>query len=102
MLSPLLNWIARTTHWLLYLLLIAFPLMGWANASSRGWPVSLFGVVPLPALSSKGSQLGHTLGDMHQLFAWVLIAMVALHVAAALYHHFIIKDDTLRRMLLKR
>ncbi len=101
-LSPLLNRIARATHWLLYLLLIAFPLMGWANASSRGWPVSLFGVLPLPALSSKGSQLGHTLGDMHQLFAWVLIAVVALHGAAALYHHFIVKDDTLRRMLPNR
>ncbi|HWW03658.1 cytochrome b [Collimonas sp.] len=99
MLSPLLNMIARTTHWLLYFLLIAFPLMGWANASSRGWSVSLFGVVPLPPLSSKGSQLGHTLGDMHQLFVWVLIAVVALHVAAALYHHFIVKDDTMRRML---
>jgi cytochrome b561 len=102
MLSPLLNRIARATHWLLYLLLIAFPLMGWANASSRGWPVSLFGELPLPALSSKGSQLGHALGDVHQLFAWVLIAMVALHIAGALYHHFIVKDDTLRRMLLNR
>lgn len=99
MLSPLFHWIARVTHWLLYVLLVAFPLMGWANASSRGWAVSLFGIVPLPPLSPKGSQLGHTLGDMHQLFAWVLIAVVALHVAGALYHHFIIKDDTMRRML---
>jgi cytochrome b561 len=82
--------------------LIVFPLMGWANASSRGWPVSLFGTIPSPALSSKGSQFGHALGDMHQLFARVLIAMVALHVAGALYHHFIVKDDTLRRMLLNR
>lgn len=97
--SPLLNWIARATHRLLYLLLIAFPFMGWANASSRGWPVSLFGAVPLPSLLSKGSQLGHTLGDMHQLFVWVLIAVVTLHMAGALYHHFIVKDDTLRRML---
>lgn len=99
MLSPLLQGIARTTHWLLYLLLVAFPLMGWANASARGWPVSLFGVLPLPPLSAKGSPLGHAFGDLHKATVWVLIAVVALHVAGALYHHFILKDDTLRRML---
>jgi cytochrome b561 len=97
--SPRLHRVAQGTHLLLYFLLLAFPLMGWANASSRGWPVSLFGVLPLPTLSSKGSRLGHTLGDMHQLLVWVLIAVIALHVAAALYHHLILKDDTLRRTL---
>lgn len=97
--APALRLAARVTHWLLYSLLIAFPLMGWANASSRGWQVSLFGLVPLPPLSPTGSPLGHEMGDIHQIFAWVLIAVVALHVAAALFHHFVIKDDTLRRML---
>lgn len=97
--SPLLRRIALATHGLLYVLLVAFPLMGWANASSRGWPVSLFGLIPLPALSPKGSSFGHLLGDLHQLTAWVLIAVVALHVIGALYHHFILKDETLKRML---
>lgn len=98
-LPPVFKFAARATHWALYALLIAFPLMGWANASSRGWQVSLFGVIPLPPLTTKGSLIGHEMGDVHQVFAWVLIAVVALHVSAALFHHFVIKDDTLRRML---
>lgn len=100
-LPPLLVLIARLTHWLLYLLLIALPLMGWANASSRGWPVALAGLIPLPSLSPEGSPVGHALGDWHQIFAWVLLALIGLHVVAALFHHFILRDGTLRRMLPK-
>jgi cytochrome b561 len=98
-LSPILQGAARATHWLLYALLVAFPLMGWANASSRGWQVSLFGLVPLPPISPTGSAVGHQMGDFHQVFAWILLVTVGLHISAALFHHFIIKDDTLRRML---
>ncbi|SAL56958.1 cytochrome B561 [Caballeronia terrestris] len=90
---------ARVTHWLLYALLIAFPLMGWANASSRGWAVSLFHIVPLPPLAATGSSTGHALGDVHKFTAWVLIALVGFHVLGALFHHLILRDDTLRRML---
>ncbi|MGS0743531.1 cytochrome b [Glaciimonas sp. GG7] len=97
--SAFLQRIARATHGLLYLLLVALPLMGWANASSRGWSVQLFGVIPLPALSAKDSWIGDQLGDIHQITAWVLIAVVGLHVAAALYHQYILKDGTLKRML---
>jgi cytochrome b561 len=91
--------IARLTHWLLYLLLIALPLMGWANASSRGWPSFMGAVLPLPRLSPEGSSFGHALGDWHKVFAWVLLALSGLHAAAALFHHFILRDATLRRML---
>jgi cytochrome b561 len=98
-LSPVLRTVAGVTHWLLYGVLIAFPLMGWANASSRGWPVSLFHVVPLPPLVATGSSFGHGLGGVHIATTWVLIALMALHVTGALYHHFVFRDDTLRRML---
>jgi cytochrome b561 len=91
--------VARLTHWLLYLLLIALPLMGWANASSRGWPTFMGGLLPLPSLSPEGSPLGLSLGDWHQVFAWVLLVLIGLHAAAALFHHFVLRDDTLRRML---
>jgi cytochrome b561 len=96
---PLSQWLARATHRLLYLLLFAFPLMGWVNASSRGWGMSLFGVVPLPPLSAAGSPLGHAFGSLHKPTAWVLVALIALHLTGALYHHVVAKDDTLRRML---
>ncbi|SAK50942.1 cytochrome B561 [Caballeronia temeraria] len=98
-LPPALRALARYTHWLLYLLLIAVPLMGWANASSRDWPITLFAAIPMPPLSPAGSPIGHALGDWHRVFAWVLLALVGLHVGAALFHHFVLRDETLARML---
>lgn len=98
-LPPALRALARYTHWFLYLLLIAVPLMGWANASSRDWSVTLLGFIPMPALSPAGSSIGHALGDWHRNFAWVLIALIGLHVAGALFHHFVLRDGTLERML---
>ncbi len=93
--------LARTvgylTHGLLYLLLIVQPLMGWANASSRGWKVTLLGA-DLPSLSPTGSSLGHSLGDVHGVLAWVMLGLIGLHVAAALYHQFVLRDGVLRRM----
>ncbi|SAK94018.1 cytochrome b [Caballeronia ptereochthonis] len=98
-LPPALRAFARLTHRALYLLLIVVPMMGWANASSRGWPVSLFGVMPMPPLSPTGSALGHALGDWHRNLAWVLLALAVMHIGAALFHHFILRDGTLKRML---
>ena len=91
--------LSRVTHYLLYALLIVLPLLGWANASARGWAVRLFGVVPLPSLTTKGSALGHQLGNVHATLATVLLAIVALHVGGALYHALILKDRTVQRML---
>jgi cytochrome b561 len=96
--SVQINRLAHIGHMTLYVLLIALPLLGWANASSRGWDVSLFGIVPMPPLAASGSHLGHRMGDIHQLTAWVLLAVVGMHVAAALYHHFALRDETLSRM----
>jgi cytochrome b561 len=90
---------AQITHVLLYVLLLVIPVLGWANASSRGWTVSLFGLVTLPSIMAKGSPLGHELGDVHTLCAYALLALVGLHVLAALYHHFRLRDPVLRRML---
>jgi cytochrome b561 len=97
-LSPILQLVSRVTHVALYILLVALPLLGWANASARGWPVKLFGVIPLPALSTQGSALGHSLGDVHQIVAWVLLGVIGLHVLGALFHLVVIKDHTVARM----
>lgn len=96
--TPFMRQVARLTHGLLYALLIVQPLMGWANASSRGWTLTLFGAIALPALAPVGSRIGHTLGDIHALLAWGLLGLIGLHVAAALYHHFLRRDGVLRRM----
>lgn len=91
--------LSRATHYGLYALLIVLPLMGWANASARDWPVKLFGVVPLPHLVQAGSPLGHRMGDVHATTALVLLGLIALHVTGALYHALYLRDRTLQRML---
>jgi cytochrome b561 len=91
---------ARVIHWLLYLLLIVVPILGWLNASYRGMPVSFFGLVQMPQLvATRAAGWGWT-GDIHMLIAeYGILPLVALHVAAALYHYFIRRDRVLQRML---
>ncbi|ACC70371.1 cytochrome b/b6 domain-containing protein [Paraburkholderia phymatum] len=98
-LSRPLKLISHFTHALLYALLVAVPLAGWANASSRGWAVKLLGVVRFPDLTQSGSPTGHALGDVHSVLAWALLVLIVLHVGAALFHRVVLKDGVLQRML---
>lgn len=90
---------AEAVHWSLYGLILIMALLGWAATSFRGWPVKLFGMVTLPPLANTGDQWAHTAGDIHDLLVYVLLAFIVVHVGAALYHHFILRDRVLRRML---
>jgi cytochrome b561 len=90
---------ARSTHAALYVLLFAVPLMGWAGTSAFGAPITVFGLFQLPPLLDKDRELAAVLLPIHVTLALTLTALVVVHVAAALHHHFIRKDDTLRRML---
>jgi cytochrome b561 len=98
-LKPYERLLARLNHALLYVLLFAMPLSGWMMSSARGFPVSWFGFFTLPDLVPKNKPLYDALLTTHQTLAWVLAAVVTLHVAAALKHHFMLRDDVLRRML---
>ena len=98
-LPTVLQWVSRITHYVLYLGVILVALLGWANASSRGWNVKLFGFIPLPSIMPQGSNLGHKLGDIHHTLATILAYLIGFHVAAALYHTFILRDRLLRRMI---
>jgi cytochrome b561 len=98
-LKPYERALARFTHAMLYVLLFAMPLSGWMMSSARGFPVSWFGFFQLPDLVAKSQPLYHALVTTHQTLALVLGAVVTLHVAAALKHHFMLKDDVLQRML---
>jgi cytochrome b561 len=90
---------ARIVHWLLYLLLFVVPILGWMAASWRGFPVIMFGL-ELPRLVATRAPAWRWTGDIHGLLAnYVILTLVGLHVAAALYHYFIRRDGVLQRML---
>ena len=90
---------AEAVHWLLYLLVLVTTFTGWFYASMRGWTVALFSLFPLPALTQEGSPLGRTLGRLHEGVTAVLATVIGLHVAAALVHLFVYRDEVMQRML---
>jgi cytochrome b561 len=90
---------AHVTHYGLYVLLFAMPLTGWAMSSARKYPVSWFNLVQLPDFVAPNRPLYDTLHTVHMYLSWALIAIAVLHIGAALKHHFVLKDDVLRRML---
>ncbi len=89
---------ARLSHGALYAVLIAMPISGWTMSSALGVQTVYLGLVPLPDLVAPDRALGETLVEVHHTFALVLFVLIAIHVAAALYHHFAARDDVLRRM----
>jgi cytochrome b561 len=86
-------------HGLLYAVLIAAPLCGWAWASAKGWPIVLFGVVELPPLIAVHSPLAPLAAAAHRYLAWAILGLVGLHLAGVLYHAFVRRDDVVGRML---
>ena len=98
-LKPYERVLARLTHALLYVLLFAIPLSGWLMSSARGFPVSWFGFLQLPDLVPKNKALYEALLTTHGILAWTLGIVATVHLVAALKHHFVLKDDVLRRML---
>ena len=91
--------LAKISHVLLYALIFAMPLSGWTMSSARSFPVSWFGWLQLPDLVKPDPQLYERLKELHETLFIVLVAVAVLHVAGALKHHFIDRNDVLRRML---
>jgi cytochrome b561 len=85
-------------HGLLYLLMIAIPLSGWLMSSAKGFQTVWFGVLPLPDLIGKDRALGDLLTGVHKTLNFTLLALVVVHVGAALQHHFIERQPFLQRM----
>jgi len=91
--------LARFTHVAMYGFLFAMPLSGWLMSSAKNYSVSWFGFFTWPNLISKSENAFHLFDDTHKILAIALFTTAALHIAAALKHHFWNKDDVLRRML---
>ena len=89
----------HVTHQLLYGLFFVIPLMGWAYSSAAGYPIVLFGQIPLPDFVSPSKELADLLKPLHGYLAFALMALVGLHIAAALKHHWFDRDGLLSRML---
>jgi len=91
--------VAHLGHAALYGLMLVIPLSGWLLSSAKGVQTVWFGVLPLPDLLEKDKELGHLLHEVHEALNFVLLFLLAGHVAAALKHHIMDKDDILKRML---
>lgn len=90
---------AEAAHLGLYVLLLALPAIGWALSSAHGAPVSFFGLFTLPSLVGRSEDLGDDLAEYHEDAAWLLLGLIAVHALAALWHHYVRRDEVLRAML---
>lgn len=91
--------VAHCVHLILYLLLLVVLVSGYLISTADGRGVSVFGLFDLPALVSDIDNLEDLAGEVHELSTDTLLVLVGLHALGALKHHFIDRDDTLRRML---
>lgn len=100
-LKPYERFLAKFTHIALYVLLIAMPIIGWLiiSTSTRNIPTMIFGLFTLPRIASPDKEMHEFYEEAHEFVAFVIIAIVAVHTLAALKHHFVLKDNVLRRML---
>lgn len=86
------------THLALYVFMIAMPVLGWLALSAKGEPVSLLGL-PLPMLIGPDKALSRSLKEIHETIGTLGYYLIGLHAAAALFHHYLLRDNTLLRML---
>jgi cytochrome b561 len=91
---------AKGTHLVFYGLMLAMPVSGWLMASAGKYPLMWFGLFDLPKLPvTRDDPLYDVAHEAHELLGWLFLALAVLHIAAALRHHFLLRDSVLRRML---
>ena len=93
--------LAAFVHFLLYVLMLAMPIAGWLLLSAAGKPIPFFGL-ELPPLIDKQEALAKSIKELHQTAGTFGYYLIGLHTIAALFHHHIVKDNTLIRMLPKK
>ena len=92
---------AKVAHLSIYIALIALPILGLLQTNATGKEATFFGLFTLPKLINPNEDLAESLQDYHAYAAWILIALICLHILAALWHHFILKDNVLESMKIK-
>ena len=96
---PMQRVAARATHWALYGLLVVQPFVGWAATSAYGAQIVVFGLFELTPILSQDRALSDRLFVVHALIGAAIAGLVAMHIGAALYHHFVRRDRVLMRMI---
>ncbi len=95
------EFLRRAMHFALYAFLVVVPLLGWLTLSAKGKTIPFFGF-DMPALIAPDKNLAHTLEDIHENLGIAGLYLIGLHTAASLFHHYILRDNALTRMLPKR
>lgn len=90
---------AHLTHLALYILLITQIVLGFLFRWSQAEPFYFFGLFPIPDVFNFDSVMTRTFGTLHNNVAWALIVLAGVHALAALFHHYVLRDGILRRML---
>ena len=93
------HWAHHGTHYAMYALFFLVPLIGWAYSSAAGFPIVVFGVLPLPDFVPVDKALAELIKPFHELSAFALVGLAGLHIAAALKHQLVDKDGLIGRML---
>jgi cytochrome b561 len=95
----LMRWAARGAHLMLYAMLCALPVVGWAASNAHAVRVKLFGLVALPSIVGDDPDLADLLTDVHLWMSWGLLFLVVAHAGAACWHHYVRRDGVLAAML---
>jgi cytochrome b561 len=90
---------ANIVHFLLYCLILIMPLSGWLMSSAAGYPPSFWGWFTVAAPLEQSQTVADFFGSVHEVCAWIMSALIIIHILAALKHALINKDDVLKQML---
>jgi cytochrome b561 len=97
-----MHMLATLGHLALYAILIVLPILGWLTINAKGHPAPLYFGLELPTLLAKNPDFARPLEETHAFIGDTLYVVIGLHAVAALFHHYVMRDDTLRRMLPER
>lgn len=91
--------VAHATHWMLYLLLIVQPIIGWIGTSAYRAPITVFWLFTLPPIWPEDRAFSEAILKVHQNLGFLIAALVCAHIGGALFHHFVQKDRVLMHMV---
>ena len=89
---------AHSMHAFLYIFMIVMPILGWILLSAEGKPIPFFGL-NLPALVAPDKEFSKTIKEIHEIIGTIGYYAIGLHTLAALYHHFVKRNNMIKRML---